>query len=287
MQFGAVFPQIEFGHDPQAVKDYAQMLEEVGLHYIDAYDHVLGANPNRPGGWHGVYTYQSEFLEPFILYAYMAAVTKNLTLATNIIILPQRQTALVAKQAATLDILSNGRVRLGVGLGWNEVEYTTLNENFHNRGKRIEEQVALLRLLWTEPLVTFNGKYHTIPDAGINPLPVQRPIPIWFGGTADAALWRIARIADGWMINFRKPEEARPAIEQLKRYLQEAGRDPNTFPLEARVAYGDGKPETWKQLVGVWQDLGANYISVNTMGVGLQTPQAHMEAVRRFAEAVS
>ncbi len=286
MQFGAVFPQIEFGHDPQAVKDYAQMLEAIGLQYIDAYDHILGANPNRPGGWRGLYTYQSEFLEPFILYAYIAAFTKSLTLATNIIILPQRQTALVAKQAATLDVLSNGRVRLGVGLGWNEVEYTGLNENFHNRGKRIEEQVALLRALWTEPLVTFSGKYHTIPDAGLNPLPVQRPIPIWFGGTADAALQRIARIADGWMINFRKPEEARPAIEKLRDNLQKAGRDPNGFPLEARISYGDGNPETWKQLLKEWRELGATYISVNTMGAGLDTPQKHMDAVRKFAEAI-
>lgn len=286
MQFGAVFPQIEFGHDPLAVKDYARMLEEIGMTYVDAYDHILGVNPDRPGGWRGTYNYQSAFLEPFVLYAYMAAVTRSLTLATNIIILPQRQTALVAKQAATLDVLSNGRVRLGVGLGWNQVEYTTLNENFHNRGKRIEEQVALLRLLWTQPLVTYKGKYHDIPDAGLNPLPVQRPIPIWFGGTADAALKRIALIADGWMINFRKPEDARSSIEQLKAYLQDARRDPSTFPLEARIPYGEGKPETWLQLVKEWQDLGATYISVNTMGAGLGTPQAHMRAVKHFAEVV-
>ncbi|MGB8644329.1 MAG: LLM class F420-dependent oxidoreductase [Anaerolineae bacterium] len=285
MEFGAVFPQTEFGHDPQAVKDYAQMLEAVGLQYVDVYDHILGVNPERPGGWRGPYTYQSAFLEPFVLYAYMAAVTTRLTLATNIIILPQRQTALVAKQAATLDVLSNGRLRLGVGLGWNDVEYTALNENFKNRARRIEEQVVLLRTLWTEPLVTLNGKYHTIPDAGLNPLPVQRPIPIWFGGSANEALKRIARLADGWMINVRKPEEAKPLVEQFKRYLQEAGRDPNRFPLEARISYGDGRPETWQALAGEWQALGVTYLSFNSMGARLQTPAAHMDAVRQFAAA--
>ncbi len=287
MQFGAVFPQTEFGSDPQAVREYAEMLEEAGLDFVDVFDHVLGANPERPGGWRGVYTYKSSFLEPFVLYGYMAAVTRTLTFATNIIILPQRQTALVAKQAATLDVLSRGRVRLGVGLGWNEVEYVAQGENFKNRGKRIEEQVAVMRELWTRELVNFTGEYHTIPDAGLNPLPVQRPIPIWFGGSAPEAVRRIARIGDGWMINFRKPEEARPLVEQLKRDLEAAGRDPGRFPIEARILYGDGNPGTWKELLRGWQELGATYISVNTMGAGLQTPAAHMEAVQRFAVAIA
>ena len=202
MQIGVVYPQTEFGDDPNAMKDYAQTVEGLGYSHVLAYDHVLGANPNRPGGWNGPYTHETAFMEPLTLFAYMAAVTQKLGFTTGIIILPQRQTALVAKQAACLDILCNGKLRLGVGLGWNEVEYVALNEDFHNRGKRIEEQVELLRKLWTEPLVTFNGRWHTIQDAGLKPMPVQQPIPIWFGGHADPVLQRVARLGDGWMPNY-------------------------------------------------------------------------------------
>ena len=180
----------------------------MGFTHVHAYDHILGANPERPGGWTGPYTYLHPFFEPFVLFSYLAGLTRKIEFDTGILILPQRQTALVAKQAATLDVLSNGRLRLGVGNGWNEVEYIALGEAFHNRGKRIEEQVALMRLLWTEPLVKFEGRWHNIPDAGINPLPVQRPIPIWFGGTEDRALRRMARIGDGWMVNVRTIDQA-------------------------------------------------------------------------------
>lgn len=272
MEFGVVFPQIEFPPDPGAVREYAQAVEEAGLAFIDAYDHVLGANPDRPGGWHGPYTFQSSFLEPFVLYGFMAAVTRTLRFATNVIILPQRQTALVAKQAATLDVLSGGRFRLGVGLGWNEVEYIALGENFHNRGRRIEEQIQIMRALWTEPLVNVKGRWHEIPDAGIKPLPVQRPIPIWMGGTAEIALKRAARIADGWMSNFRNPDDAPAAVDLIRRTLQEMGRDPATFPIEARLVYGEGKADVWVSQIRKWRDLGATHISMNTMGHGFNTP---------------
>jgi probable F420-dependent oxidoreductase len=285
MQFGVVFPQIEFPADPIAVRDYAQTVESLGLSFVDAYDHFLGANPDRPGGWHGPYTHESSFLEPFLLYSYMAACTEKLGFATNIIILPQRQTALVAKQAATLDVLSGGRVRLGVGLGWNQVEYAALGENFHNRGRRIEEQIEVMRALWTRPLVNFKGRWHEIQDAGIKPLPIQRPIPVWMGGTAESAVRRIARISDGWMLNFRNPDDARPAIQQLHRFLTEAGRDPAAFPIEARLVYGDGNPYAWQAQVNKWRDLGATYFSLNTMGHGFGTPAAHLEAIRKFAQA--
>jgi len=285
MNFGVVFPQTEFPADASAVRDYMQTVESLGLAYVDVYDHVLGANPNRPGGWHGPYTFESAFLEPFVLYSYAAACTTHLSFATNIIIFPQRQTALVAKQAATLDILSGGRFRLGVGLGWNEVEYIALNENFHNRGRRIEEQIQVLRLLWTQPLVDFKGRWHTIIDAGLNPMPIQRPIPIWMGGTAEKALRRIAKVADGWMCNIRSPDDARPAVQHLVRSLLKAGRDPKTFPIEARLPYGDGKPETWHGLLRKWQELGATYFSVNTMGNGF-TLKEHLRAIQQFAAAV-
>lgn len=285
MKFGVVFPQTEFGNDPAAVRDYAQLAEQSGFTQIAAYDHVVGANPERPGGWHGPYTHQSHFLEPFVLFTYMAAVTQTVKFATNIIILPQRETALVAKQAATLDVLSGGRLILGIGSGWNKVEYIVLNEDFHTRGRRMAEQVEVLRLLWTEPLVTYSGTWHTIPDAGINPLPVQRPIPIWFGGSAEQALERAARLGDGWMCNYRNPADAKPAVEKLDTYLKQAGRDWSQFVFEARIPYGDGDAGRWKSLIQGWHALGAVILSLNTMGAGFDSPQAHMDAIQKFAQA--
>jgi probable F420-dependent oxidoreductase len=286
MKIGVVFPQTEFGRDPNAIRDYAQTAESLGFTHILAYDHVLGANPDRPGGWRGPYTHDSPFHEPFVLFSFMAAVTQHIEFTTGILILPQRQTALVAKQAATLDVLSNGRFRMGIGNGWNEVEYIILNQDFHTRGRRIEEQVAVLRQLWTQPLVTFKGRWHTIPDAGLNPLPVQRPIPIWFGGHADAVLRRVARIGDGWMPNYRQPADAKSPLDKLDAYLAEYSRSRADIGLEARISYGQGDRAVWDSLIAGWRDLGATHISLNTMRLGLDTPQAHLNALRAFAKAM-
>jgi probable F420-dependent oxidoreductase len=286
MKFGVVFPQTEFGGDAGAVREYTQAVEAMGFTHVVAYDHVIGANPERPGGWTGVYTYKHSFLEPFVLFSFMAGVSRKLGFLTGITILPQRQTVLAAKQAATLDVLCQGRFRFGIGLGWNAVEYAALNEDFHTRGRRMEEQVEVLRLLWTEPLVTFKGKWHLIPDAGINPLPVQRPIPIWIGGSSPAALQRIARIGDGWLPNFRSIDDARKAMEILRRSLEEDGRKPSDLGIEPRIAYGDGNPETWHQWIQDWQALGAAQFSINTLGAGFKTPQAHLEALQKFVKSV-
>jgi probable F420-dependent oxidoreductase len=286
MQIGVVFPQTEFGNDPAAIRDYAQTVEGLGYTHVLAYDHVLGANPNRPGGWQGPYTYKTPFHEPFLLFSFMAAVTARLGFATGIIILPQRQTALVAKQAATLDILSGGRLRLGIGIGWNAVEYVALGENFHNRGKRVEEQIALLQQLWTQELVTFTGQWHTVPDAGLNPLPVQRPIPLWFGGHADPVLRRIAASGAGWMPNFRTVTDAQPTLEALDRHLAAAGRTRQSIGIEPRLHYGDGDPARWQRTLDEWHAAGATHFSVNTMGVGLQRPQEHIAALQRVAAEV-
>lgn len=283
---GVVFPQTEFGSDPSAIRDYAQSAEELGFSHIIAYDHILGANPDRPGGWEGVYTYQHSFQEPFILFAFMAGLTQRIDFTTSIIILPQRQTALVAKQVATLDHLSGGRLRLGVGLGWNEVEYRALGQDYHTRNKRFEEQIYLLRRLWTEPLVNFTGHWDSIPDAGINPLPLQQPIPIWFGGHAEAVLRRAAHLADGWMPNYRKPEDARPALDLLNRHLREAGRERSSFGIEARIAYGSGEPEIWHKLMQSWQAAGATHLSFNTMGSGFHSPGAHLSALQKIAASI-
>ncbi len=285
MRIGVVFPQTEIGADPAAVREYVLAAEALGFHHVLAYDHVLGANPDRPGGWEGPYTYESAFLEPLVLFSFIAAWTQRLELVTGVIILPQRQTALVAKQAATLDVLSRGRLRLGIGIGWNPVEYEALNEDFHNRGQRVEEQVAVLRQLWTQPLVTWQGEWHTISDAGINPLPVQRPIPIWFGGHADIVLRRAARLGDGWFPGYRTAEAAQPALEKLDRYLAQAGRSRIEFGVEARIHYGTGSPETWQEALDGWKRAGATHASINTMGAGLTSPDEHIKAIRDFAAA--
>ena len=283
MQIGVVYPQTEFGDDPAAIKDYAQTVEGLGFSHVLAYDHILGANPDRPGGWSGPYTHESAFMEPLVLFTYMAAVTERLGFASGIIILPQRQTAVVAKQAACLDVLCGGRLRLGVGLGWNEVEYVALNQDFHTRGKRIEEQVEVLQRLWTEPLVTFKGRWHTIQDAGLKPMPVQRPIPIWFGGQAEPVLKRVARMGDGWMPNTGAPESARPLLEKLDGYLAENGRSRADIGIEARLKFVPGQPEAWRQQANAWQQSGATHLSINTMGAGFQTPQEHLAALAEFA----
>lgn len=287
MKIGVVFPQTEFGNDAMAIRDYAQSVEALGFSHILAYDHVLGANPDRPGGWRGPYTYQTPFHEVFTLFSFMSAVTSRIGFVTGILILPQRQTALVAKQAAELDLLSKGRLRLGVAIGWNEVEYIALGENFHTRGRRIEAQVPLLRRLWAEELITVQDRWHHIPDAGINPLPVQRPIPIWFGGHAEVVLERAARLGDGWLTNHRSAADAAPALEKIDQCLAENRRSRESFGVEARLAYGDGNIDVWQQKAREWADAGVNYLSINTMGSGFGTPQEHLLALKKFADEVS
>ncbi len=286
MQYGAVFPQLELPSDPFVIRDYAQAVESMGYQYIMAYDHVLGANPNRPSGWNGPYTYRESFQEPFVLFGYLAGLTEHIGFATGILILPQRQTALVAKQAAQVDVLSGGRLRLGVGIGWNAVEYEALGENFRDRGKRSEEQVQLLRALWTEKLVTFQGKHHTITDAGINPLPVQRPIPVWFGGMADATLDRVARLGDGWIPNPAPFERIRPMIDTLRERLGHYGRRAEGFGIDVRVSVKTQPQADWLPYLETWRGLGATHAGFNTMGVGLTSLEQHLDALRRFAATV-
>jgi probable F420-dependent oxidoreductase len=287
MKYGIVFPQTEIGNDPAVIKDYAQTVEGLGLSFLLAYDHVVGANPDRPGGWQGRYTHQDAFHEPFVLFAFLAAVTQKLEFATGIIILPQRPAVLVAKQAAEVDVLSGGRLRLGVAIGWNPVEYVALGYNFHDRARRMEEQIAIMRELWTKPLVTFKGEYHTIEDAGLNPLPVQRPIPLWFGGgTDDVIVERITRLGDGWMLNVRSLEEGKIAVDTLHRFLDKAGRDPGSFGLDARLNLQQAPPDRWGSFIEGWQKLGATHLGLNTMGMGFTSPDEHLAMVRRFADFV-
>lgn len=286
IKIGILYPQTEFGSDPAAIRDFAQTAEQLSFSHVLTYEHVLGANPDRPGGWSGIYDYEDPFQEPFALFSFMAAVTQRIEFLTSILVLPQRQTPLVAKQAATLDVLSGGRLRLGVGVGWNEVEFVGMGENFHNRGRRIEEQVSLLRRLWTEPLVAHSSEWHEIPDAGINPLPIQQPIPIWFGGHADPVIRRAARMGDGWIPNYPTAEDAKPHFDKLRAYLAEEGRDEQEFGLEVRVHYRQGDPQRLADLVRDWEAAGATHVGLNTMRSRLTGPTEHLEAIRAFAESV-
>jgi probable F420-dependent oxidoreductase len=294
MQIGAIFPQTELSADPGAIRGFVQAVEAMGYAHLFVADHVLGADTrfhHHPSL--ASYSYKSVVHEPLTLLGYIAAITTRLTLATGIVILPQRQTALVAKQAAEIDVLSGGRLRLGIGVGWNQVEYEALNQDFHTRGQRSAEQIAVLRALWTQPVVDFHGRWHHISHAGLNPLPVQRPIPIWFGvGSSqnpqppETVLRRVARLADGWSPNIPTNADGKNIVARVHQYAKEAGRDPATLPLEGRVRIAGKSPAEWVNLVQAWAGLGATHIIVETRGGGLVFPHQHLTALRQFREVV-
>ena len=286
MKYGVVLPQLDIGEDPGGLREYAQAAEDLGYDYILAYDHVLGVDTSTRPDWSGPYTHESLFHEPMVMYGFLAGITKRVELVTGILILPQRQTVLVAKQAAEVDVLSGGRLRLGIGIGWNAVEYEGLNENFYNRGKRSEEQVEVLRQLWSKPVVNFEGRWHKISGAGLNPLPVQRPIPIWFGGgRTDGVLRRIAKLGDGWMPQMRPDADGEVLIERFRTFVAESGREPSSVGLDARVSVADGM-STAVESATMWGNLGADYVGVNTMKAGFTTLNQHISALREFKEAV-
>jgi probable F420-dependent oxidoreductase len=286
VRIGVTFPQIEFGNDPIAIRDYAQTVEGLGYTHFLAYDHVLGADPAVRPEWSGAYSSLNPFHEVFVLLGYLAGLTSTLELVTGVLILPQRQTALVAKQAAEIDVLSGGRLRLGVGVGWNAVEYQGLDKDFADRGARSEEQIALLRALWTSPVITFEGKWERIEAAGINPLPVQRPIPVWIGGYVEATLRRVGEIGDGWF-PWREPNEMmRAAIARIHEYARAAGRDPEAIGLEPQLNVGRGTPEQWRAFVEGWRALGARHLCLSTMGNGFTSPGQHIAALTRAADSL-
>ena len=293
MKIGVVFPQTEIGSDPSAVRDYVQAVEAMGYSHMMAYDHVLGADTSHHANWEGSYTAESMFHEPFVLFGYLAGVTTTLELVTAVLILSQRQTALVAKQAAEVDLLTGGRLRLGVGVGWNHVEYEALNQDFSNRGSRYAEQIELLREFWTKDTVGFDGRYHKVDHAGINPQPIQKPIPIWMGAGAranpvptDRVLRRVARLADGWFPQMQPGDDARATVERLKIFSREAGRDGERIGMESRINLADGNPELWQSQARAWEEMGATHVSVNTMRAGLSSPQDHINAIQQFKEVI-
>ena len=286
MQIGVVFPQTEIGADVGAVRAYAQRVEQLGFAHILAYDHVVGADPAVHEGWSGPYDVDTTFHEPFVLFGFLAAIT-SIELVTGIIILPQRQTVLVAKQAAEVDLLTGGRLRLGIGLGWNAVEYEALGKEFTDRGRRVEEQITLLRRLWTEASMTHDGAYEQVTGAGIAPLPVQRPIPLWIGARSAPALRRAGRVADGWF-----PQTAvGPGLDAAKTLVDDAaraaGRDPATIGMEGRANFTAAGVDAVVGEVEAWRNEGATHLSINTMGAGLPTVDDHLAALTQIAEALA
>ncbi len=286
MRIGALLPQVELGSDPATLREWAQAVEGLGYSHLATYEHALGAErAGRPSWWRGVYDNNDAWHEVFVLFGFLASVTTRLELVTSILVLPQRQTALVAKQAAAVDVLSGGRMRLGIGVGWNHVEFEALGMTFTDRGRRMAEQIEVLRLLWTRPLVDYRGKWHRIDRAGINPLPVRRPIPIWIGADSERAERRAARIADGWFPYLQPDDAGRERLERFKGYLREAGRDPAAFGFEGRVAAAKGDVEQWVATARAFRDLGFGYLQFNTMRSGCGTVAEHIEKLRRFREA--
>jgi probable F420-dependent oxidoreductase len=295
MQIGATIPVADIGTGPSQIRDYAQTVEGLGFDYLQAPDHVLGANPATVAGKGRVGTSENPYHDPFVLFGFLAGCTRKLGFAPGVLILAQRQAALVAKQAACLDVLSNGRLRLGVGVGWNQVEFTGLNEVFSNRGRRSEEQVQVMQALWAQPHVTFKGRYHTIDDAGINPRPASGRIPVWFGGHAEATLQRTAKYGDGWMpLAYPADDTALAVFEKLRDLIKAEGRDPASVGLEVWQSLGSGDEEAWHRDFAFWKKAGVTHVTAHTtyaMGhhkrIAGHTAADHLAAITRFKQVVS
>lgn len=287
MDVGVIFPQTEIGNNPAEIRRYALAIEDMGFAHLAAYDHILGASPDRPPGWTGPfaeppYTYVDPFHEVFVLFGYLAAITKQVELITRVLVLPQRQTALVAKQAAEIEVLSGGRLRLGVGLGWNAVEYEALGQDFHVRGKRMSEQIGLLRALWDQELVDFRGTHDRIDRAGILPRPPRRTIPIWVGGRAPRALKRAAMLGDGWVSPTGSPEEFSALRTELWSYLEENGRSPERFSVISKIVVAPDRTQHSVEQARRLETLGATHVSLDTMGHGLRNFGDHLQVLESF-----
>ena len=294
MQLGALLPLGDIGGDPAVVREYAQAAEVIGYDFLEAPDHVLGINAASRPGWDRNSS-EDLFHDPFVLFGYLAGCTSRLGFATGVLILPQRQTALVAKQAACLDVLCGCRFRLGIGVGWNEAEFVGLNEDFHNLGRRSEEQVQLMQALWAEPHVKFEGRWHTIEDAGINPRPQSGAVPVWFGGHHERTLQRVAKWGDGWMPNAYPPD--RSALEifaRLRSMTEAAGRDPAQIGIEVWVSMGEGGEREWAEEARFWKAAGATHLCLTTTfnrrhhrRITGRTMADHLGALRRYRTAIA
>ncbi|MDG2114841.1 MAG: LLM class F420-dependent oxidoreductase [Actinomycetota bacterium] len=294
MEFGAFFPSTEIANDPGAIRHWAQATEELGFSYAAFVDHVLGPQQEErdPPLW-APYDHTNLFHEPLVLAGFFAAATTTLEFQTNVVILPQRQTALLAKQCAEVAGLSDGRFRLGVGSGWNYVEYEALGVPWEGRGALMDEQIEVLRELWAQELVDYDGGFHRIDRAAIAPRP-DATIPIWFGGFADVALRRAARLGDGFTFTSSGSDTA-VTLQRLREHIVAAGRDPAAFPVEFAIAYSSG-PERWERALQRAIDNDVTHVSVNTMIAGAQfygtevpdlaTVDDHIAALEQFITTV-
>ena len=286
MQIGAVVPHHEIGTDPGAIRAYAQGLEALGITHLLIYDHVMGADRDRPGGFQGVYDKDVAFHEPFTFFSFVAAVTERIELVTAVLISPQRQTVLIGKQAAELAILSGDRFRLGIGTGWNTIEYQALNEDFATRGRRQAEQVDLLRRLWSQDSFSFEGEFHTVDRASILPRPSQ-PIPISFGGSAPAVLERCGRLGDGWIPLGTPNDASRERIATIRAHREAAGRSMDGFTIHAQAQYAGGDPERWRTHAHRWRDLGATHLAVATHNAGTTDVDGNLARVAEYQAAIA
>lgn len=286
LQIGAVVPHHEIGTDPGAIRAYAQGVEELGAGHLLIYDHVMGAQRDRPGGFTGPYDSDVAFHEPFVFFGFIAAVTTTIELMTAVLIVPQRQTVLVAKQAAELAILSGNRFKLGIGVGWNEVEYQALGVDMAARGRRQEEQVELMRRLWAEDAFSFEGEFHTVDRASILPRPSE-PVPIWFGGSADSLLDRCGRLGDGWIPLGKPDEKSRERIAAIRAARETAGRGPwDEFGIQAQAQYARGNPDRWRSHAEAWIELGATRLAIATHNAGDTDVDGHLARIAEYMAAV-
>jgi probable F420-dependent oxidoreductase len=283
MKPNAFFPSLDIGTDPAKIRDWAQAAEDLGYAYIEVPDHVFGAKSRD--GWVPLYNEKDTFHETFVTLGFLAAVTKTIGLSTGILIAPQRQTGVIAKQAAEVDILSGGRLRLGIGLGWNHVEYEALGVDWKTRGARQAEQVEVLRRLWSEDLVSFIGRFHNLQDVSIVPPPVQRPIPIWFGGSSDAVVTRAARLGDGWMPIMAPDTQAEQKLGALWEQLKSFERDRAKFGIEAWLRMHSSDPQGWAAAADGWRRLGAGMVMLYPM-YRIANVDDHIQTLRRFKEVV-
>jgi len=281
MQLNAFFPTRDIGSDPAKIRDWAQAAEDLGYAYIEVPDHVFGTTARD--GWVPLYNEKDPFHETFVTLGFLAAVTKRIRLSSGVLIAPQRQTGVIAKQAAQVDLLSDGRLRLGIGVGWNHVEYAALGVDWKTRGARQAEQVEVLRRLWSEDLVSFSGRFHHLQEVNVMPPPVQRPIPIWFGGVSDAAMARAARLGDGWMPIIAPDAKAEEKIAALREKLASLGRDPAKFGIEGWLRTHDSDPQRWAAAADGWRRLGADMVMLYPM-YRIERFDEQIETLRRFKE---
>jgi probable F420-dependent oxidoreductase len=274
MKIGAVYPQTELKGDPQAVHDIGIAVEKMGYSHLLAFDHVVGASHDREPELWGPYTENDPFHDPFVMFAYLAGITRKIELVTGVLILPQRQTVLVAQQAADLDLLSHERLRLGIGTGWNYVEYDALGQDFHTRGARADEQIEFLRRLWSEHVMSFDGKFDRLDKGNILPRP-RRSIPLWIGGFTEPAFRRGGRLGDGYIFA-GDLDHAAEGLARVRHHLSESGRSEDAFGKELIMLRAKA-PEAVAETVKRWHEMGGTHATVNSMGQGFTTIEAHID----------